>query len=262
MPSLRVNSTSESVDLYYEDQGAGPPVVLVHGSPLASECFEKQVPALLDAGYRTVYYDRRGFGRSSRPGSGYDYDTPAADLDVLITTLDLREIALVGFSMGTGECARYLARYGTARVRAVAFLASIPHVLLETPDNPAGVDQAWFDRMTDLLGRDRVSDDVVRASANLVASASGKALEDSVSAWMTDFRAGLVRVDVPALVLHGDDDCIAPIAATGLRLHQSLPRSRWVVIEGGTHGLTWTHAEEVNRELLAFFATHMKKTVR
>jgi non-heme chloroperoxidase len=284
MPYITVrNRASGQVDLYYEDLGAGRPVVLIHGWPLSSAAWERQVPVLLDAGYRVVFYDRRGFGGSSRPASGYDYDTLAADLDELMTGLDIREAALCGFSMGTGECARYLSRYGSDRVRAVAFLASIPPFLLKTPDNPGGVDRAVFDGMraaiardryafassflrdyynVGLLGGDRASDDVVRASWNLAALASARALSDCVPAWLTDFRADLPHVDVPALVVHGDDDWVLPIAATGLRLHQSLAGSRWVVIEGGSHGLLWTHADEVNRALLAFLEAHMRGAVR
>jgi pimeloyl-ACP methyl ester carboxylesterase len=273
MPHLTVrHGGSGSVELYYEDQGSGRPVVLVHGWPLCSSSWEKQVPALLAAGYRVVYYDRRGFGGSSRPASGYDYDTLAADLDALLTTLDLRDAALVGFAMGAGECARYLARYGSARIGAVAFVAAILPFLLATADNPGGVPAAALDGMAAALAHDRhaftaaflrdyynaglgggrASEELVHASWVLAAGASALALAGCVRAWRTDFRADVARIDVPALVLHGDDDAILPIAATGLRLHESVPGSRWVVVEGGAHGLLWTHADEVNRELLSF----------
>lgn len=281
MPYITVGvENSGSIDLYYEDQGSGSPVVLIHGWPLSSASWEKQLPVLLEAGYRVVAYDRRGFGGSSRPASGYDYDTLAADLDQLMTALDLRGAALVGFAMGTGECARYLGTYGSERVRAAALIASIPPFLLKTPDNPAGVEGTVFDGITCAIARDRyafaaeflsayynvgllegerVSDDAVRASWNVAAAASPRAFAACVRAWLTDFRADLSRIDVPALVLHGDDDLLLPIASTGLPLHESLKGSRWVVIEGGAHGLLWTHAEEVNRELLAFLGSRLPR---
>ena len=276
MPYIRVGEkNSASVELYYEDHGAGHPVVLIHGWPMSGASWEKQVLALLGAGHRVITYDRRGFGLSSKPASGYDYDTFAADLATLMTTLDLRDAALVGFSMGTGECARYLSTYGSARVRKVAFLASIPPFLLKTPDNPDGVDGVVFDRMRAAIAKDRyafasafladfyrveprdghrTSDDVVRASWNLADVASAKAFADCIPAWLTDFRDDLARIDVPALVLHGDDDLILPIVSTALPLHDRMMGSRLVVVEGGAHGLIWTHAEEVNAELVSFLA--------
>lgn len=274
MPYISVGEeNSGSIDLYYEDHGAGRPVVLIHGWPLSGASWEKQLPVLLDAGYRVITYDRRGFGSSSKPWSGYDYDTFAADLHTLMTTLDLRDAALVGFSMGTGECARYLGTYGSDRVRKVAFLASVPPFLLKTPDNPDGVDGGVFDGIraaiakdryafastfladfynVDVLGGDRVSADVVRSSWNVAAVASAKAFADCVPAWLTDFRGDLPRVDVPALVLHGDADRTLPIASTGIPLHERLTGSRFVVVEGGPHGLIWTHADKVNAELVDF----------
>jgi non-heme chloroperoxidase len=274
MPYIKVGEeNSGHIDLYYEDHGTGKPVVLIHGWPLSGRSWEKQVPVLLDAGYRVVTYDRRGFGDSSKPTSGYDYDTFAADLHTLVTTLDLRDAALVGFSMGGGEVARYLGTYGSARVRKAAFLASIPPFLLKTPDNPGGVDGSVFDGIkqaiaadrpaflskfladfynVDNLGGTRVSDEVVRLSWNIGASASPKGTLDCVSAWVTDFRNDLPRIDVPTLVVHGDTDRILPLAATGTRTHELVKGSQLVVVQGGPHGLNWTHAEEVNRALLGF----------
>lgn len=264
---------SGNIDLYYEDHGTGKPVVLIHGWPLSGASWEKQVPPLVNAGYRVITYDRRGFGNSSKPMSGYDYDTFAADLDKIMTKLDLRNATLVGFSMGGGEVARYLGTYGTGRVSKVVFMAAIPPFLLKRPDNPAGVDGNVFDGIkqaiaadrpaflssflanfynTDVLGGKKVSDEAVRLSWNIAAGASPKGTLDCVSAWLTDFREELKRIDVPTLVVHGDDDRILPIAATGMRTHEAVSGSRLAVVAGGPHGLNWTHAEEVNRELLDF----------
>ena len=264
---------SGSIELYYEDHGAGKPVVLIHGWPLSGRSWEKQAPVLLDAGYRVITYDRRGFGESSKPTTGYNYDTFAADLDKLMTTLDLREATLVGFSMGGGEVARYLGTYGAGRVSKAVFMAAIPPFLLKTSENPAGVDGGVFDGIKraiavdrpaflskfladfynlDVLGGRQISEEVVRLSWNIAAGASPKGTLDCVSAWLTDFRQDLARIDVPTLVIHGDADRILPIAATGARTREAVKGSRLAVIEGGPHGLNWTHAEQVNRELVAF----------
>ncbi|MDP9366081.1 MAG: alpha/beta hydrolase [Chloroflexota bacterium] len=262
------------MELYYEDHGAGRPIVLIHGFPLSGRSWEKQIPALLAAGHRVVAYDRRGFGKSSQPTVGYDYDTFAADLCALMEALDLREATLVGFSMGSGEVARYLGTYGAERVARAAFLAAIPPFLLKTADNPTGVDRAVFDGIEAAIRRDRlaylssfydafynldeflgsrISDEVVRDSWNVAAGASPVATLACVGTWLTDFRGDLPKVDVPALVLHGDADRILPItAAGGPLLAEALPGSRLVVVEGAPHGLLWTHAEEVNRALLDF----------
>jgi non-heme chloroperoxidase len=274
MPYIQVGKeNSGTIELYYEDHGSGQPVVLIHGWPLSGASWEKQTAALLEAGYRVITYDRRGFGKSSQPTIGYDYDTFAADLDRVMTALDLRGAVLVGFSMGTGECARYLGTYGSERVNGVAFLSSLPPFLLKTGDNPRGVDASVFDGIKanivkdrpaflseflrnfydfDVLRGDRISDEVFRLSWNVAAGASAKGTLDCVQAWLTDFRKDLPRIDVPALVLHGDADRILPIDATGARLHEALQGSRYVVVKGGPHGLIWTHAEEVNRALLEF----------
>jgi pimeloyl-ACP methyl ester carboxylesterase len=274
MPFINVGKeNSGSIDLYYEDHGTGKPVVLIHGWPLSGGSWEKQAQVLLDTGYRVITYDRRGFGNSSKPAFGYDYDTFAEDLHKLITQLDLHDVALVGFSMGGGEVARYLGAYGSGRVKKAAFLSSIPPFLLKTPDNPEGVDGSVFDGIrkaiatdrlaflseflsnfynVDVLGGKLVSDHVVRFNWVVAAGASPKATLDCVSAWLTDFREDLKRIDVPALVVHGDADRIVPLAASGKRTAEFVRESRLVVVEGGPHGLTWTHAEKVNRELLDF----------
>ena len=261
------------IELYYEDHGAGKPVVLIHGWPLSGASWEKQAAALLAAGFRVITYDRRGFGKSSQPATGYDYDTFAEDLNKLVTALDLRDFSLVGFSMGSGEVARYIGRYGTERVRNVVFLAGVPPFLLKTPDNKSGVDIGLFDGIKQAIAADRpaflaqflnnfynvdelggklISDEVVRLSWNVAAGASPKGTLDCVTAWYTDFRQDLTRIDVPTLVIHGDSDRIVPIEVSGRPTHDAVKGSRLFAVKGGPHGLNWTHAEEVNRELVAF----------
>lgn len=282
MPYTTVGKeNSGNIDLYYEDHGSGSPVVLIHGWPLSGRSWEKQVPALLDAGYRVVTYDRRGFGGSSRPTTGYNYDTLAEDLQKLLTQLDLRDVTLVGFSMGGGEVARYLGTYGSERVRGAVFVAAIPPFLLKTPDNPAGVDAGVFEGIkkgiaadrpaflakflsdfynVEVLGGKLISDQAVQLSWNIAAGASPKGTLDCVSAWLTDFRKDITAIDVPTLVIHGDADRIVPLAVTGKRTHELVKGSRLAVIECGPHGLNWTHAERVNRELLDFLAQGKEST--
>ncbi len=266
---------SGTIDLYYEDHGTGRPVILIHGWPLSSKSWEKQVPALLDAGYRVIAYDRRGFGNSAKPTFGYDYDTLAGDLRKLITGLDLTGATLVGFSMGGGEVARYLGTYGSDRVDQAVFISAIPPFLLKTSDNPEGVDGSVFDGImesiaadrpaflsrflsdfynVDVLRGDRISDEAVRLSWNVAATASPRGTLDSVSAWLTDLRGDLQSIDVPVLVIHGDADRIVPFSASGKRTHDLIEGSTLAVIEGGPHGVIWTHAEHVNRRLLDFLA--------
>ena len=274
MPYVTVGKeNSGNIDLYYEDHGAGRPVVLIHGWPLSSKSWEKQVPALIDAGYRVVAYDRRGFGNSAKPAFGYDYDTLADDLHKLMTELDLTGATLVGFSMGGGEVARYLGTYGSDRVDSAVFISAIPPFLLKTAENPEGMDGSVFDGImesiiadrpaflsgffsefynVDVLGGDRISDEAVRFNWNIAVAASPRGTLDSVSAWLTDFRGDLRSIDVPVLVIHGDADRIVPFAASGKRIPGLIRESRLVVIEGGPHGIIWTHAGRVNRELLDF----------
>jgi non-heme chloroperoxidase len=274
VPYINVGEeNSGSIDLYYEDHGSGRPVVLIHGFPLSGRSWEKQTAALLSAGYRVIAYDRRGFGKSSQPTVGYDYDTFAADLNKIMSRLDLRDVALVGFSMGGGEVARYLGTYGSERVSKAAFVSSIPPFLLKTPDNPNGVDRSVFDGIIatiekdrlafltqffsnfynlDVLLGDRISDEVVRDSWNIAAGASPAGTVKCVPTWYTDFRNDLVRIEVPTLVVHGDADRVLPIDVTGRRTHDAIKGSRLVVVEGGPHGLLWTHADKLNPELMGF----------
>ncbi|CAL9660111.1 alpha/beta fold hydrolase [Streptomyces sp. enrichment culture] len=275
MPFITVGQeNSAAIDLYYEDQGTGRPVVLFHGYPLDGRSWEKQTAALLDAGYRVVTYDRRGFGRSSQPTTGYDYDTFAADLNAVMETLDLHGAVLVGFSMGTGEVARYVSTYGSSRVAKVAFLASLEPYLLKTDDNPVGaapieffqgiVDTVKADRyayytafyqdfynLDETLGS-RISEEAVRNSWNVAAAGGAHAAAAAPLTWFTDFREDLPRIDVPALILHGTADRILPIDSTGRPFHKALPSADYVEVEGAPHGLLWTHAEEVNKALLGF----------
>ncbi len=274
MPFVTVGKeNSGSIDLYYEDHGRGKPVVLIHGWPLSGRSWEKQTTALLEAGHRVITYDRRGFGESSKPTAGYDYDTLAADLDALLAKLDLSDVALVGFSMGGGEVARYFGRYGSERARQAVFLGAIPPFLLKTADNPAGVDAAIFDGIkkglaadrpaflagflqnfynVDVLGGKRVSDELVRLSWTIASGASPAGTLACVSAWLTDFRKDLAKIDVPTLVVHGDADRIVPLEVSGRRTQEAVGGSRLVVLKDAPHGFTWTHAEEANRALVEF----------
>ena len=278
MPQVTVGQeNSAEIQLYYEDLGpaGGTPVVLIHGFPLDGHSWERQTAALVEAGHRVVAYDRRGFGQSSQPSGGYDYDTFAADLDALMTSLDLRGAVLVGFSMGTGEVARYCGTYGTDRLSKVAFLGSIPPHLLKSDDNPAGAPQELIDGIqeairndrfaylndfldtffnADVLNPERISDAAIQASWNVAARASAIATLACPPTWLTDFTADVAKVDVPALVLHGAADRILPIDATGARLHTMLADATYVVVPDAPHGLLWTHADDVNRALLAFLA--------
>jgi len=247
--------------------------VLIHGYPLSGAAWEKQTAALLTAGHRVITYDRRGFGKSSQPTSGYNYDTFAEDLHRLVTQLELRDFSLVGFSMGGGEVARYIGKYGSKGVTKAVFISAVPPFLLKTPDNPHGVDGSVFEGIqkavaadryafftdffknfynTDVLLGKRVSEAAIQASWNLAANASATASYACVPTWHEDFRQDLARFDVPALVIHGDADRIVPIGAAGLRTAKLIKGSRLVTVKDGPHCITWTHAEEVNRELVNF----------
>lgn len=267
---------STPIELYYEDHGAGQPVVLIHGYPLNGHSWERQTRDLLAAGYRVITYDRRGFGQSSKVGSGYDYDTFAADLNTLLETLDLRDVVLVGFSMGTGELARYVSTYGHGRVAKLAFLASLEPYLVARDDNPEGVPQgvfdgieaaatgdryAWFtDFFSNFYNLDenlgtRISQAAVTASWNVAVSSAPVAAHAVVSSWIEDFRSDVEAVRAsgkPALILHGTADNILPIDATARRFRQLLPEADYVEIDGAPHGLLWTHADEVNTALRTF----------
>jgi pimeloyl-ACP methyl ester carboxylesterase len=270
------NENSTPIELYYEDQGVGQPVVLIHGYPLHGHSWERQTRSLLAAGYRVITYDRRGFGRSSKVGSGYDYDTFAADLDTVLETLDLREVVLVGFSMGTGELARYVSRHGHQRVAKLAFLASLEPFLLAGDDNPEGMPQkvfdgieaaaredryAWFTQffsdfynLEENLGS-RISQEAVAGSWNVATSSAPVAAYAVVSSWIEDFRADVEAVRAsgkPALILHGTADNILPIEVTARRFRKLLPDAEYIEIEGAPHGLLWTHADDVNAALRSF----------
>ena len=274
MPYISVGKeNSGDIDLYYEDHGSGKPVVLIHGYPLSGASWEKQTTVLLAAGHRVITYDRRGFGKSSQPTTGYNYDTFAEDLHKLVTQLALTDFALAGFSMGGGEVARYIGNYGSKRVSKAVFISAVPPFLLKSPDNPEGVDGSVFEGIEKAVGADRyaffteffknfyntdlllgklVSEETVRSSWNVAAGASAAACLASVPAWCEDFRKDLSRVDVPTLVMQGDADRILPIGASGLRTAKLIKGAQLLVVSGGPHCITWTHAEEVNRELVAF----------
>jgi len=275
MPFVNVGKENSSeIDLYYEDHGSGKPVLLIHGWPLSGASWEKQTSALLNAGFRVVTYDRRGFGESDKPTFGYDYDTFADDLHKLVSKLDLHDFTLIGFSMGGGEVARYLGKYGTKHVSKAGFISAITPFLLKTADNPEGVDGGLFEGIKFAIGADRpaflakflsdfynvdvlkgkqISDQAVQSSWNVACGASPRGTIDCVTAFgTTDFRKDLARIEVPTLVIHGDSDRIVPFPASGKRMPSIVKGSKLVVVEGGPHGLTWTHAEQVNKELLEF----------
>ena len=276
MSVVRVGSQNGSdIDIYFEDHGSGPPVVLIHGYPLNGRSWERQERALLEAGYRVISYDRRGFGQSSKPTVGYDYDTLAADLAALIDHLDLTGINLVGSSMGTGEVTRYLGSRGSARVRRAALLSALPPFLLKTDGNPGGVDGEVFDGIkaallgdrfayletfltdsynADVLGGSRISDQAWHASFIAALEASAYATYACVDSWLTDFRPDLRRFDVPILVIHGTDDRILPFRATAERLPDFIEDVRVVTLDHGPHNIAWTYADEVNAALLTFLA--------
>lgn len=282
MPYITVGQeNSANIDLYYEDLGTGQPVVLIHGFPLNGHSWEKQVLVLLNEGYRVITYDRRGFGNSSQPSFGYDYDTFAADLNALMTKLDLRDAVLVGFSMGTGEVTRYLGKYGSERVQKAVLIAPVPPFLLKTDDNPEGVDQSVFDGIMKAIVQDRpayfsaffrdffnvdvllgdspserlhqrISNDAIQMSWNVAVESSAKGTLDCVPSWLTDFREDIPRIDVPTLIIHGDADRILPLESTAARLPKLIKNSQFVVIPNGPHAINWTHADKVNPVLLDF----------
>ena len=276
MPRVTVGAENGSpIEINYEDHGSGQPVVLIHGYPLDGNSWERQERALLAAGYRCVSYDRRGFGRSSQPTVGYDYDTFAADLNALLEHLDLTDVILAGFSMGTGEVTRYLGRYGSARVSKAALFGVIPPFLLKTEGNPEGVDghvfadikaaivkdrYAYFKNFldnfynVDVLAPDRISEQAWQASFTVAVGSSPYATYACVDTWLTDFRADLPKIDVPTLVVHGTEDRILPFEATAARLSGLIADVTIVPVEGGPHNVGWTHPDEVNAALLGFLA--------
>jgi len=274
MPYVNVGKeNSANIELYYEDHGSGKPIVLIHGYPLSGASWERQLPILLDAGYRVVTYDRRGFGKSSQPTTGYNYDTFAEDLHKIIAKLKLNDLTLAGFSMGGGEVARYIGKYGSKGIAKTVIISGVPPFLLKTSDNPEGVDASVFEGIEKAVAVDRyaffteffknfyntdqllgkgVSEQVVQASWNLAASTSATASLACVPTWHEDFRKDLAKIDVPTLVLHGDADRILPIAAAGERTAKLIKGAEYVVVKDGPHCITWTHADEVNAELMKF----------
>ena len=276
MPYVTVGTeNSGPIQLYYEDHGSGAPVVLIHGYPLSGRAWDRQLPSLLDAGRRVITYDRRGFGKSSQPATGYDYDTFAADLNVLMDTLDLHDAVLVGHSMGTGEVTRYIGKYRPGRVAKGVLISPIPPFLMQAPDNPEGLPATLFDGFVQAATQDTpawmkgfldnfynydtlrgtlVSEQAYQSSWNVAASASAIAAVKCVPTWLTDFRPDLAQIHVPMLVIQGDEDRVLPISTTGERLPGMVSGLELVVIKGGPHAIPWTHADEVNDALLKFIA--------
>ncbi|HEV7566199.1 MAG TPA: alpha/beta hydrolase [Microbacteriaceae bacterium] len=265
-----------NIELYYEDHGVGQPVVLIHGYPLDGSSWERQTRELLAAGYRVITYDRRGFGKSSKVEVGYDYDTFAADLNTVLQTLELSNVILVGFSMGTGELARYVAKFGSDRVAKLAFLAPLEPFLVQAEGNPTGVPQAVFDEIEAAAKGDRfawftgfyqnfynldenlgsrISQEAVTASWNTATVSAPVAAYAVVATWIEDFRADVAAVRAsgkPSLILQGTADRILPIDSTGRPFHAAFPEAEYVEIDGAPHGLLWTHSDEVNKALLPF----------
>src|SRR6266550_3960892 len=277
MPLVKVGSENQAeIEIHYNDHGTGSPVVLIHGYPLDGNSWERQEWVLLQNGYRCISYDRRGFGRSSQPTVGYDYDTFAADLKALLDHLALdRDVVLAGFSMGSGEVTRYLGKYGSGGVRRAVLFGAIPPFLLKTDDNPEGVDKAVFDQIkqtvladrykwfddffanfynTDELAPERIGEAALRASFQVAAGASWYASYACVDTWLTDFRADVSKIDVPVLVVHGTKDRILPFEATAARLPALIADCTLVAVEGGPHNIGWTHSDEVNSALLESIA--------
>ena len=265
---------STSIELYYEDHGSGPPVVLIHGWPLNGDAWEKQTAALLAAGHRVITYDRRGFGRSSKPAIGYNYDTSAADLDAVLCALDLIDVSLVGHSMGTGEITRYIGKFGTRRLRKVVLIGTLGPYLVKAADNPDGIDASVFSGIQAGIRADRpatlmaflknfysvdgadgklVSDLVIQSNWTVAIGASPIGTVACVDAWIEDFRNDISRNDLPTLMIHGDDDRILPASVTSRRQAQMIKGVKYIEIKGGSHGLPWTHAEVINTALVEFF---------
>jgi non-heme chloroperoxidase len=276
MSTIKVGQeNSQPIELYYEDHGSGSPVVLIHGWPLNGDAWEKQTAALLAGGHRVITYDRRGFGRSSKPGIGYNYDTFAADLEALLSALDLDRVSLVGHSMGTGEITRYIGKYGTKRLQKAVLIGTIGPYLVKTADNPEGVDRKGFDDTKTALKADRpatlreflknfysvggedgkrVSEQVMDANWAVAIGASPIGTVACVDSWIEDFRKDIPRNDIPTMIVHGDDDRILPPDATSRRQAKMIKNVKFVEIKGGSHGLTWTRAEEINAQLVPFLA--------
>jgi len=264
---------STSIEIYYEDHGSGSPVVLIHGWPLSGASWEKQTAALLAAGHRVITYDRRGFGRSSKPAVGYNYDTFASDLNAVLSKLNLQKVDLVGFSMGTGEVTRYIGKYGSNRVRKAVLIGTLGPYLVKAADNPEGVETSVFDGIKAAIKADRpaflldflhnfynydvtggklVSEHVVEDNWNVAAQASAIGTLKCVDSWVEDFRKDILSNDVPTLIMHGDADRVLPPDATSRRQARMIKDVKFVELQGGPHGVLWTHADRVNSELVSF----------
>ncbi len=276
MSTIKVGQeNSQPIELYYEDHGSGSPVVLTHGWPLNGDAWEKQTAALLAAGHRVITFDRRGFGRSSKPGTGYNFDTFAADLEALMSALDLNGVSLVGHSMGTAEITRYIGKYGTKRLVKAVLIGTVGPYLVKTADNPEGVDRKWFDDTRAALKADRpaalrnffkdfysiggedgkrVSEQVVDANWAVAIGASPIGTVACVDSWMEDFRKDIPRNDIPTMIIHGDDDRLLSPDVTSRRQAKMIKNVKYVEIKGASHGLTWTRAEEINAQLVPFLA--------
>lgn len=265
-------SGDTATDIHYYDQGEGQPVVLIHGWPLSHRMWESQINALTDAGYRCIAYDRRGFGESGRPTTGYDYDTFAADLHGLIEHLDLKHVALAGFSMGGGEVARYIGRYGTSRIEKAMLLGAVTPFMLKTADNPQGAELSMFEGLIDGVKKDRLAfldsffpnfynadtpagnkPDLIAFSKWIAWAASPLATQQCITAFgTTDFRPDLAKIDVPTLIVHGDADRIVPLDTSAKLTHQAIKGSRYEVLKDAPHGFAATHAEQLNALMLDF----------
>ena len=273
MPYIKNNKQGKEVNIFYQDHGEGQPVVLIHGWPLSHSSWETQMPAIVDAGYRCISYDRRGFGKSDMPWESYDYDALTSDLDALITQLDLHNAILIGFSMGGGEVVRYLSTYGKERVAKIGLIASIIPLVAQKPDNPDGVPQEELEKIMKALKEDRagfltdfhknfygvglVSKPVSqgRLDADFIVSsqAGGNPTIKAAEAWgSTDFRPELKNLTVPTLIVHGDDDKIVPIKTAGDQAAKGIANNEYHIIEGAPHGLNVTHTQELNEIIVNF----------
>ncbi|MEH3022327.1 MAG: alpha/beta hydrolase [Pseudomonas oryzihabitans] len=268
-------TTRDGVEIYFKDWGSGKPVLFSHGWPLDADMWEYQMHHLASHGYRAIAFDRRGFGRSGQPWNGYDYDTFADDIKELVEHLDLRDVTLVGFSMGGGDVTRYLARHGSARVAKLALLGAVTPLFGQKPDFPQGVDKGVFDGIRAGLLKDRaqfladfspvfygtnqgqqVSAGVFTQTLNIALLASLKGTLDCVTAFSeTDFRPDMAKIDVPTLVIHGDADQVVPFATTGELAAEAIRGAELKVYAGAPHGFAVTHAAQLNQDLLAFVAS-------
>ena len=275
MSFIETTSTEKgkNLQLYYEDYGEGQPVILIHGWPLSGQMWEYQVEEIVNAGYMCITYDRRGFGKSDRPWSGYDYDTLAKDLNDLITKLGLTDAIIVGFSMGGGEVARYIGNYGTSKLAKAALVSAVPPFMLKTDDNPEGLERDVFEGFKKEIRKDRpgflagfgkkflnfedhtdtISEDLAHFYWSIACSASPKATVDCVDSFgLTDFREDLKKIDIPILVIHGDADQIVPLELSGKKSNEILSQSTYEVIPDAPHGLVLTHTRKFNDLLLKF----------